>query len=249
MTQLTLLAKIYNSHQMKHIDGILEDIMGDLAVEAKVVGTSGGRWVLAEVSGEDEGVAAKLLEREIGFCPVSIDKVKKFAGLKGFLTGLERSSDAITVDIGVFQPKPVAVTIAIDNLQTNLADGKKLPLKKLSELWGLSENLPLEIKILEVDTKEDMIEGELQDKQIKKMLSWKDSLLDRLLVLGASVTEINAAIDYEGLRRDVIDIEKLGVFEHALVCKLGTDATGLVGNLGRHLRKAKFTAFNPKNLQ
>jgi hypothetical protein len=73
-------------------------------------------------------------------------------------------------------------------------------------------------------------------------------MLDRLLVIGASLGEVKLAIEQEGLDRDVIDVESFGIFEHALVCKLGTDAAGLIGRIGRHLRKAKFTVFNPKAL-
>ena len=249
MTELTLLARIYNSHQMKQIGGILEELLGDLSTEALVKGTAAGRWVVLEVTGEDEGIATKLLEREIGFCPVGFQKVKKFANLKGFVTGLEKNGDALTVDVGVFQPNPVYATVPLSNLQANLAEGKKLPLKKLSEMWGICENLPTEVKVLEVDAEKGAIEAELQESQIRKLLTWKDSLLDRLIVVGASATEINGTLEQEGLNRDVIDIESLGTFEHALVCKLGTDAAGLIGRLGRHLRKSKFTVFNPKNLQ
>jgi hypothetical protein len=116
----------------------------------------------------------------------------------------------------------------------------------LSEFWGICENLPLEIKILEVNVAENKIEADLQPGQIRKFALWKESLLDRLLVIGASLEEVNMAVEQEGLGRDVIEVEALGMFEHALVCKLGTDAAGLIGRIGRRLRKAKFTVFNPK---
>ncbi len=74
-------------------------------------------------------------------------------------------------------------------------------------------------------------------------------MLDRLIVTGASRYEVNLIIAQEGLDRDVIDVEVLGTFEHALVCKLGTDAAGLIGSIGRRLRKAKFTVFNPKKME
>ena len=128
-------------------------------------------------------------------------------------------------------------------------EGKKISLKKLSELWGICENLPLEIKVLEVDPEQNLVEAELQATQIRKLVLWKESLLDRLLVMGAPLYEVNSAVEQEELTRDVIDVESLGMFEHALVCKLGTDAAGLIGRIGRRLRKAKFTVFNPKNLQ
>ena len=126
--------------------------------------------------------------------------------------------------------------------------GKKLTLKRISELWGISENLPLNIKVLDIKSDENRIEAELQPAQVKRFISWRDSLLDRLLILGASLYEINLAIEQERLNRDIIDIEQLGMFEYALVCKLGTDGAGLISRIGRRLRKARFTVFRPKRI-
>jgi hypothetical protein len=249
MTTLTLLTKIYNTHQLKQINSTLEDLLGGLSVEAAVTGTAAGRWVQLDVSGEDEGVATKLLEKESGFCPTSLENVKKFSALKGYVTNLDKSTENLLVDVGIFEPKPVHARVSLNHLRAHLAYGKKISLKKLSELWGICENLPLEIKVLEVDSEQSIVEAELQATQIRKLVLWKESLLDRLLVMGASLYEVNSAVEQEGLTRDVIDVESLGMFEHALVCKLGTDAAGLIGRIGRRLRKAKFTVFNPKNLQ
>ncbi|MCW4009804.1 MAG: DUF2110 family protein [Candidatus Bathyarchaeota archaeon] len=246
MTELTLLTKIYNSHQLKQIDKTLSGLLGDLSVKATVGGTLAGKWVQLEVSGEDEAIATKLLERETGFCPVSLENVKKFAVLKGFVTNLDPVKQELLVDIGVLQPKTTYAAISLKRLQSQLADGKEMPLRKLAELWGISENLPLEIKVLQVNAEENRVEAELHQGQVKEFLSWKESLLDRLLILGASRLEVDAAVRQERLDRDIIEVEELSMFEHALVCKLGTDATGLIGRIGRRLRKTKFTVFNPK---
>ena len=248
MTELTLLARIYNSHQMKQIDMILSDLTGDLNVETGVKGTLGGRWVQLELSGEDEAVAMKLLEKEVGLCPVSLDNVKKFASLKGYVVNLDESIEELSLDIGIVEPKIAYATIPLKQLQAHLGDEKKMTLKKIRELWGICENLPLSIKVLEVNAEKNRVEAELQATQIRKLVLWKDSLLDRLLVIGASLQEVNEAMEQEGLERDVIDVETLGLFEHALVCKLGTDAAGLIGRIGRRIRKAKFTVFNPKKI-
>ena len=247
MTTLTLLIRIYNSHQLKQIDRTLGDLLGELDVEATVTGTLAGRWVQLELSGEDESIATNLIAREIGFCPTSLEGIKKFATLKGYAIEPGKGEELL-VDIGVFQPQPVHAVVSLSHLQKQLADGKKLTLKRISELWGLSENLPLNIKIINVNAEENCIEAELQSTQVKRFASWRDSLLDRLLVLGASLYEINAALEQEQLNRDIIDIEPLGMFEHALVCKLGTDGAGLISRMGRRLRKAKFTVVNPKKI-
>jgi hypothetical protein len=248
MTELVLLTKIYNAHQMKQMSMILSDFIGDLSVQAAIQGTLNRKWVQVEVSGEDEAVAIKLLEREIGVCPVTLEKVKKFGGFKGYVMGLDEHKEELLLDIGVVDPKTVPATVTLSHLQTHLADGKKVSLQRISEAWGISSNLPLEIKILEADAKSDQIKAELQASQIKKFKQWNDSFLDRLIVTGASAQEVNVAIALEHLARDVIDVEALGAFEHALVCKLGTDAAGLIGRIGRRMRKAQFTVFNPKKI-
>jgi hypothetical protein len=248
MTTLTLLTKIYNSHQLRELDRNLKELLGDLSVETQVKGTAAGKWVELEISGEDEAVATKLLERETGLCPFRLEYIKKFASLKGYVTNLEWSKDELVLDIGVFEPKIAYASVSLAHLQAQLENGKNVPLKRISESWGICENLRLEIKVLEIDEEENWLKAELQPTQIRKFTQWRDSLLDRLLVIGASLNELNSAIEQEGLNRDVIDVESFGMFEHALVCKLGTDAAGLIGRVGRRLRKAKFTVFNPKAL-
>ena len=248
MTTLTLLTRIYNSHQLRQMDTIIADAIEGLDVNAVVTGTLANRWVQVEVSGEDEGVVAKLLERDTGFCPVELANVKKFASLKGFVTDLEKSSEWLALDVGVVKPAGVQAVVPLGHLQANLAGGKKLSLKQLSELWGFCNNLPLQIKVLNVGEDELRIEAQLQNSQIHRFELWRDSLLDRLLVTGASQAEIDEAISHAGIGRDVLEVETLGTFEHALVCKLGTDAAGLIGAIGRMLRKSKFTVFNPKKI-
>ncbi len=247
MTTHTLLIRIYNSHQLKQIDQTLGDLIGELNVDATVTGTLAGRWVQLELSGEDENIATKLLDREIGLCPIDINEIKKFSNLKGYVVEPNKGEELV-VDIGVVKPKTVHAVVSLKHLQNQLAGGRKLTLKKISELWGISENLPVSLKIISIDTQENRIEAELQPSQAKRFGIWRDSLLDRLIILGASLYEINAALEQERLNRDIIDIEQIGMFEYALVCKLGTDAAGLISRMGRRLRKSRFTVFNPKKL-
>jgi hypothetical protein len=70
--------------------------------------------------------------------------------------------------------------------------------------------------------------------------------LDRLIILGASLGEIETVLERTRLNRDIISVEELGMFEHALTCKLGTDAAGLVSQVGRYMRNSRFIVFNPK---
>jgi hypothetical protein len=73
-------------------------------------------------------------------------------------------------------------------------------------------------------------------------------LLDRLLILGASYSEVETAVKIAEVNRDIVYIEQLGMLEHALVCKLGTDAAGLIPKVGKILGRASLSVFNPRRI-
>jgi hypothetical protein len=126
-------------------------------------------------------------------------------------------------------------------------NGKTVDLKKIAESYALAERSPLSIKPVSPLTEEvDGFQAELAVEQVEKLNSWQRSLLDRLVVLGASKETLENVLERTRLTRDVIDIETLGMFEHALTCKLGTNAAGLVSIMGRYLRNSVFVVFNAK---
>jgi len=133
-------------------------------------------------------------------------------------------------------------------LHAQLADGRKIALQKLIELFGFCENLPLTIRILSIDEDKKRIEAILSEKQLSQYRNWTKSLLDRLIVVGSSDSEIKLALKEMALKRDVIAVEPLGFFEHAITCKFGTDAAGLISKVGRKLPSASLTIFSPRKI-
>jgi hypothetical protein len=249
MTTLTLLTKINNESQLKQIDKALKLAFEGLEVEAKILGTVADRWVQIAAAGEDEGIATNYVIKEIGLCPSNFGNVKKLSTLNGYIINFEKNGKELLIDVGVFQPKIVYATIPLRRLQAQLVDGRKIALGKIAELFGFCKDLPLNIKVTRLNEEESRIEAELSSRQIRKYTVWRESLLDRLVVLGSSLHEINMTLEHAKLDRDVIDVEPLGLLEHALTCKLGTDAAGLIPKIGRNLKNAKFAVFNPKRLR
>jgi hypothetical protein len=248
MTTLTLLTRIYSADQLNQIDEALKLSFEGLDVEAKILGVAADRWVQIALAGEDEGIAANYIAKEVGFCPISFENVKKFSTLKGYITNLEKSREELSVDVGVFQPKIVYATLPLRYLQAQLVDGREIALKKIVELFGFCEGLPISVKIARVNEEGSPMEAELSARQVEKYDKWQESLLDRLIVLGSSAYEVKTALERARLERDVISVESLGMFEHALVCKLGTDAAGLISKIGRILKSARFAVFNPRRI-
>lgn len=247
-TTLTLLARASNSGQLKQIDTSLKEEFKNLDLEAKILGISAGKWVQVSLSGEDEAVATSFIRKNIGTTPQNIDAVSKHMILKGYISKIDLENQAVQVDVGVFQPKIIQATIPLATLQKQLAEGKDLALQKIAEGLGLRMNLPLGVKILELAGDGGFLRAELSNEQVERFKFWKLSLLDRLIVLNSSRREIEAVLERTRLSRDVVGIEALGMFEHAIACKLGTDAAGLIPKVGRYMRYAVFVVFNPRRL-
>ncbi len=245
---LTLLTKINNDRQLQQIDETLRLMFEGLKVDTKILGTVAGEWVQIAIAGEDEKIATNYLLREVGLCPNSFRNIKKFSMPNGYVLDFEENGKELLIDVGVFEPKIVHAIIPLQRLQAQLVGGRQFTLGKIAELFGFCKNLLVNVKITYLNEQESRIEAELSNRQISKYVVWRESLLDRLLVLGASFNEVKMALEHAKLYRDVIDVESLGLLEHVLTCKLGTDAAGLIPKIGRDLN-AKFAVFNPKRLQ
>ncbi len=250
MPTATLLEKVYGSFSPENFEPVFSSLCKGLKVELRVVGETNRGWVQIEVSGEDEVAALHFLDREMGLAPVSLDNLKKFSVIRGRVVFSGKSKKELRVDIGVFSPETYDAVIPLQRLQAQLADGKKLPLQRLVELFCLYDNLPLKVKIVQdVDAQKNWIEAELSEAQLSQITSWIRSSFDRLVVLGAFFSDVERAVKTSRHLRDVIKIESLGMLEHVVLCKLGTDAVGLIPKLGRFLPDAVFVPFSPRKIR
>jgi len=250
VTTATLLEKMYGSFSTQTLEAMLRSLCKGLRLKVKVQGKTVQNWIQIELSGEDESVALRLLDKEIGLAPRSADKVSRFSTMRGKVIGSDGAGRELRVDIGLFEPVVCEAFVLVQRLQAQLADGKKLPLNRLIELFCLRDYAPLQVKIVnDFKANRNLWEAELSETQLSQFSNWLASSLDRLLVLGASRGEVEEAIRKVGHFRDVIRIETLGPFEHAVLCKLGTDAVGLMPKLGPRVRLASLCAFSPRRIR
>ncbi|MCL2476505.1 DUF2110 family protein [Candidatus Bathycorpusculum sp.] len=244
MTNLTLLTKAWNGGQIRQIDELLHTQFADLDVDLKILSNPTNRWVQISIEGEDQAVATAYIRKEIGICPASLDAIEADMVLKGYVSKIDIEKQRLMVDVGVFEPKATQAVVPLSNLQLQLADGKNIMLKQITDAYAITEGLPLSVRVISKDA--DILTAELSSEQATTLQNWQQSLLDRLIVLRASKELVSEVIERTRLNRDVIDVEPLGLFEFALVCKLGTDAAGLVSRMGRYMRNAVFVVFAAK---
>jgi len=250
MPTVTVLEKLYGSGSPEAFMRRYSEMLSGLEVELQLAGTTERGWIQLELTGEDETAAVNLLEREVGLAPATLERLQKFSVIRGRGVFSSRKGDELFVDIGVFSPKICDAKISADSLRAQLADGKQLSLNELIELYSLYDNMPLEVRIIQSNLGDDSggVEAELSDRQIRLFSRWIRAHLDRLLVFGAFLKDVEQAAKFSGHARDVVRVESLGALEQAVICKLGTDAAGLIPKLGRYLESAVLVPFSPARI-
>lgn len=251
MPTVTLLEKAYGPFSVGLFEPVFSSLCEGLKVQVKVVGKTDHNWVKVEVSGEDETVALRYLDQKFGLAPTSVGEVKKFSTLKGRVVASERNEEnGLQVDIGISSPQFYGAFIPLVTLRAQIADGKNLPHKQIVDSFCLYENLPLEIKIVSnIENEEKWVRAEFSEEQLSQFARWLHAYVDRLIVFGAPRSHVEHAIEESKHVRDIIKIDSLGLLEHAVVCKLGTDAVGLIPKLGKLLSTARLAPFSPRRIQ
>jgi hypothetical protein len=248
MPTATLLEKLYGGFSTKSIEAKIQALCKGLGSTAHVVEITDSGWIQVEISGEDEIAALSLIEKEFGLAPVEATLIKEGSVYRGKIISPRKNAARITVDIGVLLPAQIDATISLQHLQAQLVNGQKLPLQRITQLFCFFDNFPLDVLIRHAAIEQKYFITELSEEQISRIHSWTLSGLDRVVVLGAFLQDVENAIKTSGHSRDVIEVESLGLLENIVVCKLGTDGAGLIPKIGRRLPNAILGVFSPRKI-
>lgn len=216
MKKITLCIKVYGNEK-KTVDTISATVaneLKELAVQINIT-VSADRWAIAEIEGEDEEFASNLLTRQYGIL-TSIPE--EGAIYKGFIDSIEE--DRIVVDIGT------QIIISPENMK-DLGPGNA---RQIASRFGMIRYLPVEVEIINNEPK---IQGKFSKYQADKWWQWKKAGYDRVTANAITRSELKAAVKRTGHARDIYGIERLGIMEHAIVCRETTDGPGIVAAIGR----------------
>jgi hypothetical protein len=248
MPTVTVLEKLYGSGSLETFETAYSSLCKGLKVKLGFAGTTNRGWVQIDISGEDETAALSFLDREIGLAPASSSKICRFSVFFGKVVFSGKSESELLVDLGIFSPKVCDAVLPVQRLRAQLADGKDIPLQKLVELFCLYDNFPLKVKVAQDDAEGKTVEASLSEEQVNLFSSWVRHRFDRLIILGAHFSYVERTVKTSRLWRDIIKVEPLGTLEQVILCKLGTDAVGLIPKLGRFLTESVLVPFSPKKI-
>lgn len=252
MVVLTLLEKVYAPNRgiaWKRLKGTLLSTTSGVEVELKILGENERGWVRLEVSGEDETVVMNFLSKRFGLAPQSLEGLQAPLKMRGRVVDSGKIGYGVYVDVGITVPEAIDVLIPLYTLRSQLAEGKKLSARKLIDLFCLHDNLPLEVLLTGVDLDKGGGDGEFSRRQLSTFERWVSSGLDRVIVLGATLGHVRWALKRTGASRYIAKIERLGLLEHSLTCRDGTDGPGMIAKIGQRLPGVPLYAFSPGRIK
>jgi hypothetical protein len=237
----------YTSRQFSsNLESTVRSLKGELTASVKLDGFSPKGWARLEIQGQDAEVVKELVSRDLGEARTNFANVEPHGVYEGIVSN--GSSDYLEVDIGIESPAPLNVKIGLGALRAQLADGKLLQISEIRRHYSLFPGIRTAVRITRLENADGLLEGWLADSQIERLAEWIGTGLDRVQVLDSYRQEVEYALKQANLERDVVCVEPITLTAQSIVCKLGTDAVGLIPKLGPRLRQCELNAFIPKKI-
>jgi len=248
---LTLAEKLYGprvNEGKQALLSILFELVKGLNLQVKVSEVSLRGWVSVQIDGQDMDVAENLVERVIGVTLGRLGAHHPSMNVKGrIVEGVEKDL-GIYVDVGITEPESVDAFIPLSVLRRQLADGKNLGVEAVKELWSLQNRLPVYVHLTTVDADAMRVEAELSERQLSLFDEWVNVGLDRVLIAGTTVRRVKETMKLTHHLGDIVKIDRLGLLESSAVCKMGTDAPGIIHAVGKVLPDVSLRSFRPSKI-
>ena len=214
---VVLATKVYvdgeaRQRALDSLSSLVANELAELDVEF-ALGLRNDEFPSVTVTGEDATVARNLLEQEWG----AVTPHREPGGTHvGTLESWD--DDGFVLDAGEEVRVPA----------NELGLGRGSP-PQVRKRFGLVQHLPLRFREREAEP------PRLADDERDRLYDWTRGT-DRVNVNSATRAEVRATVNRAGHADDIVTVERLGLLEQSIVCREGTDAPGLLADIGPHLR-------------
>jgi hypothetical protein len=211
---VVLATKVYVSGDAREraLDG-LESMVANTLEGLDVsfeVGLRDDDFPAVTIEGDDEVVARNLLREEWGeITPHLTDGEVHTGTLESW------DDDGFVLDAGQRVRIPAA----------ELGLGQGSP-EQIRTRFGLVQHMPLKFVAGETPR--------LADEEQDRLYEWTRGT-GRLNINSATRSEVRATVNRAGHAQDIVTVERLGLLEHSVVCREGTDPPGLLASVGEYL--------------
>lgn len=228
----------------QQLEKALHELKSELQATTTVDGFTANHWARVAIGGEDSEILAELIVNEYGLAHTDLREIEVPGVYESIIIG--SSAQGLEFDVGLEKPAHVNCFVPASHLIAQLADGKNTQCRRIIEDYCLFPSVRLSVRITRKTDNE--IEAWLSDLQLERLSGWITSGLDRIQVFDCYKQEVEAAILKAHLSRDIISADPITLTLQSIVCKLGTDAIGLIPKLGSVLNRQKLIPFIPKRI-
>jgi hypothetical protein len=126
-------------------------------------------------------------------------------------------------------------------MRAQLSDGVAKSSRDILQQNALADYFPVSVTVTELEG--EKVSVELADETRERFLWWKRLPFDRVIAIGIGREEAEKAVQSAKLGFDVIKVESLSLLVQCLVCKMDTEAPGIIARIGGRLRGVGLAAF------
>jgi hypothetical protein len=228
------------------LEKALRAVKGELGAYIRLDGFTRNGWARLDLEGEDSDVLRELLARDLGQAHTTAANLEAQGIYQGIVNG--EDDNCLEIDIGIETPRPMNVKIGLAALRAQLGDGKPLRSNEIIHQYCLVPGIRTTVRLTRLEPATQTVEGWLADSQIERFSSLIATGLDRIQITDCFRQEVENAVKKSRIERDTVSIESETLTTQSLVCKLGTDAVGLIPKLGKILRNRKLDPFIPRRI-
>ncbi len=197
-------------------------------------------WLEVRAEGDDAEAFLNFLRKRFDTIPVEASRVEKWDRARGWIVSSGRVGFGVYVDIGVFEPVARDGLYPLHRMRAQLAEGVAESCREILDENGLVDGFPVIVRVIGLEG--ERISVELSDETRELLALWHQLPFDRVVAIGVSEAEAESAVKSARLWYDVIRIEPLSMFAQCLVCKIGTDAPGVIAKLGNRMQGVRLAS-------
>jgi len=230
----------YLEHLEKYVQGFENTV-----IKVKKLRTFDQRFEL-EIQGPEEQFVYNLLKKERGTIH-EFEDIKEGALLKGTMTEVGKVGFGIFVDCGIFQPI-TDVFLSLNSLRDQLSNGKKVSLRTLIRAFEFMDHYPVQIMIKKKNLEKNELQGILAEPTLALFRKILNDNIEGIIACGATSDQLDLTLTRTDHARDVLALEEYSFLEHYILLKEGTNAPGIIKEIGKGLEGCKLGALRPQNI-
>jgi hypothetical protein len=254
--KLVLSDKIYNISDrgkkediyLRYLKYLREHVKGfpDTFINIKKLRTFDKRFEVI-IEGPEEDFVYNILKKDIGSI-IEFREVKVGSIYKGSLIDVGKVGFGLFVDCGFLNPK-VDVLVNLHTLRLQLCKGVDKSLNDIIKAYDFIDHFPFYIKITDKDTANSKLKGELAPKTLDLFNKILKENIEGLFLSGETKGQFKKALSKKGHFRDIISVKRFGFLENIILLKEGSNAPGIISQIGYDLRNCKLSALRPENIK